>query len=243
MEENMGKLRVISWNCRYGLEYGKSNDKKEAVKGLISKADILVLQELTESDFNSLGYSRERSDWHGDDKDAFGRDPLGVAVFCREGFTVKRLYETPAQFRYILPYEISGLPAGGALTLFAVWVKPVDGDYLKPLYNAIQDNKNQKLLSNPSIMIGDFNTFAKDDNGRLDELEKSLKGLCNCAKEFKTSPTFFTPRYGPGADDFCFATPDLPVSQFTIGPQSDWIDTSLSDHCPVFVDFNFSLSG
>jgi endonuclease/exonuclease/phosphatase family metal-dependent hydrolase len=234
----MNKLRVASWNCRYGLEYGESKGKKEAVDKLKSQTDILVLQEVTQSDFNSLEYPEGRGDWYGDDKDAFGRDPLGVAVFCKEGFMVKRLYET-VQFRYILPYEISGLPGGKNLTLVAVWVKPVNGDYLTPFYNAIQDSKNQKLLSSRSIIIGDFNTFAKDDNSRLGELEGSLKGFNNCAEESKTKPTFFTHTYGTGTDDFCFAR-DLSVSQFNIGPKSDWIDIKLSDHCPIFVDFDFS---
>jgi endonuclease/exonuclease/phosphatase family metal-dependent hydrolase len=234
----MSKLSIVSWNCRYGLEYGETKSKKEAVDRLKSQADILVLQEVTQNDFTSLGYSMERSDWYGDDKDAFGRDPLGVAVLCKEGFIVKRFYETPVKFRYILPYEISGLPDGRTLTFFVVWVKPVDGDYIRPFHSAIQENK--ELLSKCSIIIGDFNTFAKDGNSRLDGLEKSLKGFNNCAKEFKTNPTFFTHKYGPGTDDFCFATPDLPVSQFNIGPKSDWIDKKLSDHCPIFVDFDFS---
>jgi endonuclease/exonuclease/phosphatase family metal-dependent hydrolase len=235
----MSKLNIVSWNCRYGLEYGESKGKKEAVDKLKSQVDILVLQEVTQNDFNNLGHSPERSNWYGDDKDAFGRDPLGVAVFCKEGFAVKRLYET-VQFRYILPYEITGLPDGKNLTLFAVWVKPVNGNYLKPFYDAIQDNKNQKLLSSRSIIIGDFNTFAKDDNSRLGELENSLKEFSNCARESKTNPTFFTHKYGPGTDDFCFATPDLPASQFNIGCEHEWIDTHLSDHCPIFVDFDFS---
>jgi endonuclease/exonuclease/phosphatase family metal-dependent hydrolase len=234
----MSKLRVVSWNCCWGLEYREPKGKKEAVDKLKSQADILVLQEVTQNDFNNLGHLTERSNWYGDDKDASRREPLGVAVFCKEGFMVKRLYETPA--RYILPYEISGLPDGKNLTLVAVWVKPVNGDYLTPFYDAIQDNKNQKLLSSRSIIIGDFNTFAKDDNSRLGKLENSLKEFNNCAKESKTKPTFFTHKDGPGTDDFCFATPDSPASQFTIGPKSEWIDTHLSDHCPIFVDFDFS---
>jgi endonuclease/exonuclease/phosphatase family metal-dependent hydrolase len=234
------RLSIASLNCHYGFGYEKSEDKKAAVRGLLSQKDILVLQEVTRNDFDSLGCPAGQSDWYGDDKDAFGREPLGVAVICGKGFTVKRLYETPARFRYILPYEIGGLPDGKPLALFAVWVKPVDGNYLKPFYNAIHDDKNQKLLAVRSIIIGDFNTFARADNGRLVELEKSLQGLCNCAGEFKTSPTFFSHRYGPGTDDFCFATSDLPVPKFSIGPESDWTDTKLSDHCPIFVDFDFS---
>jgi endonuclease/exonuclease/phosphatase family metal-dependent hydrolase len=234
----MSEVRIVSWNCRYGLEYGKSKDKKAAVRELLS-SDILILQEVTQNDFNNLGYPVEQSDWYGDDKDAFGREPLGVAVICGKSLTVKRLYETPVQFRYILPYEISGLPDGKPLTLFAVWVKPVDGNYMKPLYNAVQDSKNQKLLSNSSIIIGDFNTFANDNNGRLVELEKSLRGFYNCAGEYRTDSTFFTHRYGPGTDDFCFATSDLSIHQFKIGSKSDWIDKFLSDHCPIFVDFDF----
>jgi endonuclease/exonuclease/phosphatase family metal-dependent hydrolase len=234
----MSKLRIASLNCRYGLEYGNSKDKKDAVRELMSKADVLVLQELTESDFKNLEYPGGRSDWYGDDKDAYGRAPLGVAVFCKEGFSVKRLYSEPCRFRYILPYEISGLSGGKTLTLFAVWIKPIDGNYQKPLYDAIQDNENQKLLSNRSIIIGDFNTFAKDTNKRLDELENSLKGLYNCAKESRMDPTFCSLKDGLGTDDFCFATQDLPVSQFNIGPKSDWIDESLSDHCPIIVDFD-----
>jgi endonuclease/exonuclease/phosphatase family metal-dependent hydrolase len=100
--------------------------------------------------------------------------------------------------------------------------------------------KNQKLCSKRSIIIGDFNTFAKDNNGRLDELEKKLKGFHNCANESKTAPTFFTHKHGSGTNDFCFATQDLTVFQFSIGRESDWINNHLSDHCPIFVDLDFS---
>jgi hypothetical protein len=141
----MSKLRIVSWNCRYGLEYG-TPQKKEAVKELISKSDIVVLQEVTEGDFKNMSVLVNQGDWYGDIKDAFGRDPLGVAVFWNKEFTVKRLYEEPAQFRYFLPYEISGLSDGKPLTLYAVWVKPVDGNYMKPLYNAIQDEKKSKTV-------------------------------------------------------------------------------------------------
>jgi endonuclease/exonuclease/phosphatase family metal-dependent hydrolase len=235
----MSKLQIASWNCHYGLEYGNSNDKKDAVKELMSKADVLILQELTENDFKSLGHPSERSDWYGDDKDAYGRAPLGVAVFCREGFSLKKLYSGSCRFRYILPYEIGGLSDGKALTLFAVWVKPIDGNYQKPLYDAIQNNENQKLLSGRSVIIGDFNTFAKGTNTCLDELENSLKGLYNCAKESRREPTFLSHKNGMGTDDFCFATRDLSVSQFNIESKSGWIDTHLSDHCPIIVDFDW----
>jgi endonuclease/exonuclease/phosphatase family metal-dependent hydrolase len=235
----MDKLRVVSWNCQYGLEYKNSTGKKsDAIETLRrSKADILILQELTENDFKSLEHSSEQSDWYGDDKDAYKYEPLGVAVFARDGFAIERLYKGEIPFRYILPYKISRLSDGESLTLFAAWIKPVDGNYEKPLYNAIQHYKSQQLLSNRSIIIGDFNTFATGYNGRLVELENSLQGLYNCAKDFKANPTFFSYRYGSGTDDFCFATSDLSSSLFEIGPKSEWIDIRLSDHCPIFVDF------
>jgi endonuclease/exonuclease/phosphatase family metal-dependent hydrolase len=239
-EKCMGNLRIASWNCRYGLEYGCGKEKKDAVKKLLSNAGILVLQEVTEHDFEGLGYSGERGDWYGDGKDAARRDPLGVAVLCKEGITIKRLYSDPDIFRYVLPYEINGLPDGKPLTLFAVWIKPIDGNYEKPLYDAVRHyRESQKLFSSRSIMIGDFNTYSKKENDDLAALEKALTGLGNCAAgDDKYKPTFFGSYHGPGTDDFCFTTPDLPVSAFEIAPKPEWIDTGLSDHCPIIVDFD-----
>jgi endonuclease/exonuclease/phosphatase family metal-dependent hydrolase len=232
----MDKLRVVSWNCQCGLEYGNSTDKKNAVKRLLDKADILILQELTENDFKSLGHSSERSDWYGDDKDAYKYEPLGVAVFTKEGFTVERLYKGEMPFRYILPYKISRLSDGESLTLFAVWTKKEPFEYDENLYEAL---KYYKPFNRTTIVIGDYNVGARDGaQDRFEKLKKNMGDvdLANCAKGDEiTKPTSVWHK-DAYQNDFCFASDKL-AANAALKVLDDDVDHKLSDHCPIFVDF------
>jgi tetratricopeptide (TPR) repeat protein len=135
MEESMSKLRVVSWNCRWGF----SEDKFNAVEKL--DADILVVQECSKTDWE--GYLKSKyglsSDWFSDGKDADDSEKkdLGIFVFCKEGPKPERLY-TDVKFRYVLPYKIGGKKD---LTLFAIWTKGKGNDNQKyKSYLALQYN-------------------------------------------------------------------------------------------------------
>jgi endonuclease/exonuclease/phosphatase family metal-dependent hydrolase len=229
----MGKLRVVSWNCQWGLEYRDSQGKKDAVKRLLSEADILILQEFTEKDFKSLGHPGDRSDWYGDDQDADGKEPLGVAVFAKEGFAVERLYKGEAQFRYVLPYKISRSSDGETLMLFAVWTKKKPLGYDETLFEALG---HYKPSNSNTIVIGDFNTFAKDDKG-LKLLEDKMLPLVNCAKETPLTPTYHHTKDNVGVDDFCFASANL-AANAKLKVCDDDKEQKLSDHYPIVVDFS-----
>jgi endonuclease/exonuclease/phosphatase family metal-dependent hydrolase len=231
----MSKLRVVSWNCHFNREREDSESKKTAIRKFLSEADIVILQELTKKDFKSLEYPSERSDWYGDDKDAFGQEPLGIAVFSKEGFTVERLYNGEAQFRYVLPYKISRLSDGETLPLFVVWTKK---GYEKILFEALE---YYKPFSPNTIIMGDYNIGARSDGyeDRLETLEKNMVrvGLVNCAKgEELKKPTFLGSK-GAYQNDFCFASDNL-AANAKLKVCDDDKEHKLSDHYPIVVDFS-----
>jgi endonuclease/exonuclease/phosphatase family metal-dependent hydrolase len=234
----MGKLRIVSWNCHYGFEHGDSKGKKDAVKGLLAKADILILQEFTESDFKSLGYSSERSDWYGDNQDAFGHEPLGDAVFSKEGFTLARDYNGEEKFRYVLPYKFSRLPDGQTLTLFAVWTKKEPYYYEKNLFEALN---HYKPSDRNTIVIGDYNVGACDAYPeRFKELKEKMDGvgLVNCAKseeQGKPTSVWLKDKY---QNDYCFASSNL-AGNAVLKVMDDDPVQNLSDHYPIIVDYDF----
>jgi exonuclease III len=77
-------------------------------------------------------------------------------------------------------------------------------------------------------------------------LQKGLSNFVNCAKGIENEPTFWSTRYGPGTDDFCFATENLAknakmtVCNEDLKNSQDKIWRGLSDHCPIIVDFELS---
>jgi endonuclease/exonuclease/phosphatase family metal-dependent hydrolase len=233
----MGKLRVVSWNCRYGF----FEDKLRAVEKL--DADILVIQECGKTDWE--GYLKSKygpsSDWFSDGKDAAGSEErdLGVFVFCKGGPKPERLY-TNAKFRYVLPYKIGGKID---LTLFAVWTKEKD-NYLGPVLEALKDKDYCDKISGdkPAIVIGDFNTGSvkgSDSEHEYTGLKNKFleKKLYNCAGDQEWTPTFFRDN-GSWLDDHCFANESLcsKLISFGIGSRDYW--SKFSDHSPIFVDFD-----
>jgi exonuclease III len=81
-------MKIVSWNCKWGLNYGSREGKREVLKKLKQDADILVLQECTKEDFDEQNYPGDRSAWHGDAIDAGDKPVLGVGVFCKDGYSI-----------------------------------------------------------------------------------------------------------------------------------------------------------
>jgi endonuclease/exonuclease/phosphatase family metal-dependent hydrolase len=240
-------MRIVSWNCHYGL----TGEKLKAIQKF--DADILVIQECSRKDWKeSLKEKyKESSQWFGDGKESANclEKDLGVFVLCKEGLTLEPLYkDNEVKSRYVLPYKIGGKKE---LILFAVWTKGKDSngtkykDYHEPVFSAMEDKDFSEKISKDkaAILIGDFNTGSVEDaNSRhwYENLKDGLgkKQLFNCAGSQEWTPTFFRGN-GSWLDDHCFATEFLysKVVSFDIGNIDYW--RQFSDHCPIIIDFDF----
>ncbi|GHV51627.1 hypothetical protein AGMMS49579_07340 [Spirochaetia bacterium] len=235
-------MKIVSWNCSF--ENGGFSEKKfELISQheLCKDMDILVIQECTYKEKITFGSQFEYSDWYGDGKDSL----LGIGVFSKKfQFELSPEYKFTTPYRYIVPYKF--MIKDTELMVFAVWTKDsIDKiykyEYEKNIYGAFKDERFSELLKFPSIVIGDFNTFAKTDNQRLSDQNSKLRsyGLHNCAEgENAELPTFISPKDGPGTDDFCYATEQIvKTAKFSVLGRSSDFD-NLSDHCPIIVDFD-----
>ena len=232
-------MKIVSWNCQNGLNEVKAN----AIRELHPDADIFIIQECRRTDIYAFKNDWKFKNWYGDDWEK--RSDLGIAVFSKKhdiGFTDVFNRE----FRYVIPYKVKADKK--TLILFIVWTKPVPHSYDKNVTQAVSYYKD--VIIGEAILIGDFNTFAKNDNGRLEVLEREMNPLINCAKDTKfwETPTYFhNEKDGYGINDFCFASESIYADIKEIKIHDDWEEnqkgqkswSGLSDHCPIMVEFDF----
>jgi endonuclease/exonuclease/phosphatase family metal-dependent hydrolase len=243
-------MRIVSWNCRNDL----NEDKIKMLAQIKPKPDILVIQECDRkfefpNSFGNQDLEPKCARWYGN---IAYKQNNGIGVFLFDDYRFTCFPECypgyRGEFKYVLPFVIEKEKTS-SFTLFAVWAKKyMDsdggfGDRDTPYYYSQQVIKAMEYycIYGPSIIIGDYNTFSTLRNKRLAQFEESIKPFCdlnNSAGEKKHEPTFFSAQYGAGTDDFCYATTDIDIRNFTIGRKEDFVDTNLSDHCPIIVDFN-----
>lgn len=234
-------MTLVNWNSHCGLKMEKYND-------IISyNPNILIIQECTKNDFDYIKNMWNYKNWYNDDLKN-NNSEIGVAIFSDYRISFTEVFNR--NFRYIIPYEITKNEEN-KFTIFAVWVNPIEGDYLKHFYEAINYYKDKKMLDNNSIIIGDFNIFANDNNKRLEKLEEELSPMINCTKgtDFYKNLTYYDSQYGYGIDDFCFVSKNI-KDNYDIEayiPSYKWDDAKekkyrwngLSDHCPIIVKIKF----
>jgi exonuclease III len=203
--------------------------KMEALEML--DADIYVIQECTKANFDEvIAKKYDFKSWYGDSQEY---SDLGIAVFsntCKIEFTS----EFYRQFRYVVPYKVTKDET--FFTLFAVWTKK-DG-YEKILYDAVKEYI--PLLKSNAVVIGDYNVGAcKGKPERYNELVKAMGavGLSNCAKEGAAHEPTSLWHKDPYQNDYCFASENIAAKSFEVIKDERF--TSLSDHCPIIVDFDF----
>jgi exonuclease III len=205
------------------------------------KPEVLILQECTKTNFEFIKSKWKYGNWYNDAMCSHDRG-LGLAVLsnkCKINFTeiFNRI------FRYVIPYELTW--NDGRFTVFITWINPTDkNNYDEHLYDAIDYYRNKGMLNEKSIVIGDFNTFVKDDKD-LKLLEEKMLPLVNCAKEAPLTPTYCHAINNMGVDDFCFVSEDM-INNFIIHMNSSgfWYKKQdkdhhwkgLSDHSPIIVD-------
>jgi hypothetical protein len=232
-------LRIVSWNCHYGLNVEKY------LKIMQFYPQILLIQECRKADFDYIKNLWKYKNWYCDDlytdESEYGSEN-GVAIFSNN-YKIEFTEIFNRKYRYIIPYKVSNNEQ--EFTIFSVWVKPVNKNYLKPLYESVKYYQDKKMFDAHSLLIGDYNAFAKDKKD-LEALEENLKPLINCAKktdEIWTTSTYYHGNNNYGINDFCFSSIDI-CDNVKISIPFGWDKTKskdyhwkgLSDHSPIIID-------
>ena len=272
-------MKILIWNMNYWQNTKEDLDKVITWKNNcidylknVENIDFYILQEINPfrlfeispnqyfismTDYNILYNELKRELSFDGRKDKF----WGNAIIFNKSFTVEKNNMGTNKKDYygknaIMCYDFK-TPDGKLITIINVYNKK---NYEKNgAYTLIDDLKKDDDIKNVIerkdrhiILAGDFNTFAKNNNGRLKDLEKEMKPLINCTTCTKDSlfheegTYYHSKKDGYGIDDFCFISESLKDKSINIDiPIKDWKNfldknhswNGLSDHCPIIVDF------
>ena len=240
-------MKILSWNCHYGLTQGKVE------KLLEEKAvDIFLIQECRKKDldFFNIGFGKY---WYGDSLESSGNaeKDLGVAIFAKidsiEIYEVNWASEMQ-NYRYVFPIKVKKSNTNEEYLIFNIWTKALNlkgkknKKYHEPVYRAF-DKKYLFETEDKVIFIGDFNTGSVL-NTESEKWYVNLKsffdkyGFINCANEKEFNPTYFKGN-GYWLDDHCFTKMNnVKRPYFELGKKDDWISDNLSDHIPLFIQID-----
>lgn len=256
-------MKLVSWNCRGCF----TEDKATAI--LKHKPDILVIQECqrkweTLEAFKSTERPLLDGRWYGEVQSK--SEGVGVFLFsnsyrfecfpeCYPGYR--------PEFKFVLPFKVSR-ENKEPFTLFAVWAKQDEtsmNTYLQQIWGIVNYPLNEQ-----TIIVGDFNSnhewdFKKSSDSEkprkkeashlllVEELEKKHDILSvyhhfsetKCEQGGEKDPTYFDTKHNQHHIDYCFASKKLmgTISCVKIGDPKEWIESGLSDHCPLIVTFDF----
>jgi exodeoxyribonuclease-3 len=204
-------MRLIQWNCQ-----GSFRTKNDKILSL--RPDILTVSECEKPEklkFGKLTPTPNDYYWYGDS------DNKGIGIFSYSDYKLELLDSFNPEYRYILPFRISG--NGQDFTLFAIWAMDnkefPEARYIGQVWRAI--NYYKELLNNSTILVGDFNSNKiwdyKDRVGNHTSVVNKLRDYDihslyhehskeNQGKE--TKPTFYMYRKldKPYHIDYCFAS-------------------------------------
>jgi exodeoxyribonuclease III len=237
-------MKLISWNCQGAF-------RKKANIILAHRPDILVIQECEHPDklvFEEPASKPRDIYWYSDG----GKKGLGL--FSYSDFKFELLPVFTPEFRYILPFRVTG--NSQTFIFFAIWAmnnkEKRDARYIGQIWLAIKHYID--LLGTSTILIGDFNSNKiwdyKDRVGTHSDVvsllaDKDIHSVYH--KHFdieqgkEKHPTFYLQkkRGKPYHIDYCFTSYDIisNVKNVEIGTYDNWIQ--LSDHAPLMVEFDF----
>jgi exodeoxyribonuclease III len=178
-------MKIITWNCQ-----GAFRKKAHIILELLP--DILIVQECEHPDKLVFGSGIKQPNdfyWYGDSANK------GVAIFSYSDFKFELLEVFNPEFKYILPFRVTG--HGKIFTLFVIWAmnnkEDHDARYIGQVWRAI--NYYTDLLEDSVILIGDFNSNKIwDYKGRVgnhsDVVNLLLENIESRARERKSTNFF-----------------------------------------------------
>ncbi|MBK9737467.1 MAG: endonuclease/exonuclease/phosphatase family protein [Saprospiraceae bacterium] len=235
-------MKIITWNCNMAF-------RKKAKFILAYKPDILIVPECECPEklmFDGDHMMPKDMLWYGTNQHK------GLGVFSYSDYTFKLMDCHNPDFKNILPISVSGGKID--FTLFAIWAnnpQDKDGQYVTQIWKAIHYYQN--LLSENTILIGDFNSNTIWDKPRRQGNHSTLVEKLATKKIFSTYHTFFKQDQGkekhptlymyrhenkPYHLDYCFVSEDFirVLDKVEVGDYLDW--TMYSDHKPLIITFN-----
>jgi exonuclease III len=240
-------MKLVSWNCKVGF----SEPKVEYIRKY--NADLYIIQECTEKDFNKTNNYFKNNSFFCDNIDS----KYGVGLFS-DKIEFQLLPEHNRNFRYIVPYKI--LDKDCEFVLFSIWTKDKDEnnkkiEYTEQTWKAINFDGYQKYLQNKIILIGDFNSnnfwdknYAmhkvhshNDIINKLNKhnIESAYHKFNNCINGNEKDPTLLWQMdiNKTFHIDYCFVSKDFKIQNVNVGSLNEWEENKLSDHCPLIIEF------
>jgi hypothetical protein len=239
-------MRIGTWNCRLDLDGKRAAFDRLAL-------DVAIVPESAQHPLlaQQPGVSHA---WIGTNSHK------GLGVFGFGGWHVAPLREAEA-LPWCLPVNVRH-PDGNEFTLLAVWTVKRQGDG-RPSYasqfRAVIDRWGHVLDGGRAIIAGDLNASLQGPRWRphrrnLDALAAigvhSAHDLVQGPADSADQPA--TLRWiGPGLKpylyrcDFVFVSASLAtgVRGAEIGTLAEWVESGLSDHCPVVTELDFPEQG
>lgn len=239
-------MRLTTWNCARGF------DKKKQHFFSQIDPDIAVIQECSKKSISSLACDGYDAEW------VCGNPKIGMALFFKKGWTVRRLENTANDIEWVVPFEVTGpenfTPKN--FTLIAVWACEVKGNkrdsYVGQIHRALE-SPHAAWFKPPAVMMGDFNSNARFDKKRHDRnhtamvaelarrgMESAYHSLNEEEHGSEKIPTFYLHKDMALKEkrfhfDYIFIPKDWRSrTAITLGTYPEWRECS--DHCPVTVD-------
>ena len=236
-------MKIIHWNCQGAFR------KKHAVI-LAYKPDILIISECehpSRLEFGKLVPEPVDYFWYGDNP----HKGVCFLFYNQYSYRIHKVFNS--KFRYIIPLIVKTPKL--EFNLFGIWAM---GDsekrserYIGQVWMAL--NAYKSMLSQPSILIGDFNsnqiwdTKARVGNHtavvnllRDYEIESLYHKQYQLEHGNEEHPTFYLYRKKdkPYHLDYCFASQSILAKgyEIEIGSFDKWIKDS--DHTPIIVNID-----
>ena len=225
-------MRLVSWNCCRGPLAAKG----ARVKAL--RPDLAVVQECARPQAEDRGWR-----WFGDNP------RQGVGVWAASKYEVRALPCAVDIPRYAIPLQVTG---ARSFLLLAIWAQNDPAHpYVQAVIRAVELYRDS-IASQPTVILGDFNSNAIWDRSRQDARDHSYLvsllaelGLVSSYHRFygeapgaESQPTFYFQwnKKKPYHIDYCFIpeawSPRL--SKVRVGGYARW--KAWSDHRPLVVD-------
>lgn len=233
-------MKLVSWNCRKGLNKTKNQKLLELAP------DLAIIQESFHPNEFQQDILFENAIWVGEEK----KNGLGISILSFSKDYQLSLLVDEVKYDWVVPIKVSGKEN---FILIAVWTKRMPGfSYGKVLYSALQEYESL-IQNDPVIIMGDFNLDKRVPSsftgvggyGKIMGLFESY-GLKSCyhsnsMEEFSLESAATYYHYGkvdmPFHIDYCFVSQDVlqGMQTFHIGTAEEYL--SLSDHVPLVLEF------